>query len=128
MTPVQWAGFAVFVASVGWVYAALVFGFVRGALERRGRAPPPSPLRRKARRGVRVLAGVGALCFLYGRLVEPYWPETTHTRVESQKLAAGSAPIRLVHLSDIHSDAVERLEGRLPGLVEAERPDLIVFT
>src|SRR5438445_239786 len=110
MTPVQWAGFAVFVASVGWVYASLVLGLVRGALERRRRAAPPSPIRRKARRGVRVLVGIGALCLLYGCLVEPYWPETTHTRVESGKLAAGSAPFRLVHLSDIHSDAVERLE------------------
>ena len=63
----------------------------------------------------------GALCFLYGRLVEPYWPETTHTRVESGKLAVGSAPIRLVHLSERRGGdgvAMESLEESVGVLAE----------
>ncbi len=33
-----------------------------------------------------------------------------------------------MHLSDLHSDAVPRLEERLPALVATERPDRILFT
>ncbi|MDQ5837743.1 MAG: metallophosphoesterase [Acidobacteriota bacterium] len=35
---------------------------------------------------------------------------------------------RVVHISDLHCDPEPRLEERLPDLVAAERPDLIVFT
>jgi predicted MPP superfamily phosphohydrolase len=33
-----------------------------------------------------------------------------------------------VHISDIHSDSTRRLEGRIPGIIAAQKPDLIVFT
>jgi len=49
-------------------------------------------------------------------------------RVEMDELPPGARPIRLVHISDVHSDPTARLEGRLPGAIAAERPDLIVFT
>ena len=128
MTPVQWVGFAVFVTTVGWIFGTALVGLVRATLERRGRSARPSPRRLLVRRTVRVLAGIGVLCFLYGRFVEPDWPETTHVRIASSKWPAGTSPLRIVHLSDIHSDATERLEPRLPSLVAAEKPDLIVFT
>ncbi|HEV8199949.1 MAG TPA: metallophosphoesterase [Candidatus Polarisedimenticolia bacterium] len=76
------------------------------------------------------LAGLGALavlCVAYGWLVEPYWPQVTHTRIVSPRLAPGTAPVRLVLLSDMHSDPKPRLEERLPDLVAAQHPDLIVY-
>jgi predicted MPP superfamily phosphohydrolase len=36
--------------------------------------------------------------------------------------------VRIVHLSDIHSDPAPLLEERLPAVVAGLRPDLIVFT
>ncbi len=81
-----------------------------------------------SRRVVLVLAALGTVCIAYGFFVEPYWPEVTHVRIASPNLDVGARPIRIVHLSDIHSDPKARLEGRLPALVAAERPDLIVFT
>lgn len=73
-------------------------------------------------------AGVGTLSIGYGRLVEPYWPEVTRVRITSPKLKGATRPIRLVLLSDLHSDPTPRLEGRLPDLVRSLEPDAIVFT
>jgi predicted MPP superfamily phosphohydrolase len=80
------------------------------------------------RRAVLALAAAGAACFAYGYYVEPYWPEVTHVRLTSAKLAPGSRPIRIVHVSDIHSEARPRLEERLPDLIAGARPDLVVVT
>jgi hypothetical protein len=59
--------------------------------------------------------------------LEPYWPEVTRVRIVSARLQ-GSRPVRIVQISDLHSDPAPRLEERLPGLVRDLQPDLIVFT
>jgi predicted MPP superfamily phosphohydrolase len=74
------------------------------------------------------LAGLRLACMAYGYFVEPYWLEVSHARIESSKLQKGTRPIRIVQISDVHSDPAPRLEERLPALVAAEKPDLIVFT
>ena len=74
------------------------------------------------------LAAGGALCFAYGYFIEPYWPSVTHIQIKTAKFKAGSRPIRLVQISDLHCDSKPRLEERLPALIANERPDLIVFT
>jgi Calcineurin-like phosphoesterase len=74
------------------------------------------------------LAALGTFCILYGFFIEPYWPEVTHVRIVSSKLAKSSAPIRIVHISDVHSDRRPRLENRLPALIAAQKPDVILFT
>ena len=72
-------------------------------------------------------AASGTLCVAYG-FIEPYRPTVTHVRLATAKLAPGARPIRIVHISDLHSDARPRLEERLPALIAAQSPDLIVFT
>ena len=72
-------------------------------------------------------AVVGIVCMLYGRFVEPYWLEVTHVSIASPKIPRGGK-LRIAHISDLHSDAKARLEESLPGVVAAERPDVIVFT
>jgi predicted MPP superfamily phosphohydrolase len=74
------------------------------------------------------ILAAGAICVAYGYFAEPYWPEVTHVRIASTRLRPGAQPIRVVLLSDLHSDPKPRLEDRLPALVGAERPDLIVYT
>jgi predicted MPP superfamily phosphohydrolase len=124
---------ALFAGSVLAVHlAALTFVIhaVAGRLQRaRGKAPPPlGPGLRRIRAASFALVVIGAGCFLYARLIEPFWPEVSRVRVESARLPPGSRPIRLVHITDVHSDPEARLEGRIPDLVAAEKPDLIVFT
>lgn len=116
------------------VYGAALGFLIRsaaGAIRTRRGAAPPAPLRpalRRARVVAYGLAALGLACAGYARFVEPYWPEVTHPRVESPKLPPGSRPIRIAHISDLHSDPDARLEPRLPELIAGERPDLIVYT
>ena len=127
--PSEMLAAAAFVLSVLTVFAAAAWEAGRWALERLGRAGAPTgrlPILR--RRAVLGAAGIGLLCILWGRFVEPRWPEVTRVRIESPKLRAGARPVRIVHLSDLHCVGTPLLEERLPGLVAAERPDAVVFT
>jgi predicted MPP superfamily phosphohydrolase len=125
----EWLVVGVFVLFVVAVLAAAAVEGLLLALERfRRREPPRTRGRRWWRRCVLSAAALGILCIAWGTFVEPYWPEVTHTTVESPLVPAGARPIRLVHLSDFHCEARPRLEERLPALVAAERPDAIVYT
>lgn len=97
-------------------------------LARLGLARQPTRNERRARAVVAALVAMGAVCILYGWRVEPYWPAVERVRVTSARWPASSEPLRIVQLSDLHCEATPRLEERLPGLVAAEHPDLIVFT
>lgn len=117
-----------FVCAVAAVYVLAACALVRAVLRRFGRVGPPTRVTLIAERGALVLAAIGLACFAYGYFVEPYWPEVTHVRVESPKLKGAQRPVRVVHISDLHCDSKTRLEERLPGIIAAEHPDLIVFT
>src|SRR5262245_48528981 len=75
-----------------------------------------------------VLAILGVICMAYGYFVEPYRFSVTRVEIRSSKLPSSATPIRIVQLSDFHSDPQPRLETRIPDAVAAEHPDLIVFT
>ncbi|MFL6207408.1 MAG: metallophosphoesterase [Pyrinomonadaceae bacterium] len=117
-----------FLLTVFGIYALAALTVVHLILRRAGRLSQPSRRWLWLQRIVFTLAGLGLLCFAYGYFVEPYWPEVAHVRIESAKLPQGTRPIRLVHISDLHSDPQPRLETRLPDIIAAEHPDLIVFT
>ncbi len=74
------------------------------------------------------LAGIGVLCMAYGYFVEPYWLDVNEITITSEKLAPGSQPIRIVHISDLHCDPKTRLEDKLPQVIAELKPDLIAFT
>jgi len=74
------------------------------------------------------LAGLGLVCMAYGYLVEPNWLDVTRVTVATEKFPPGTRPVRIVHISDVHSDPRPRLEEELPRIIEAEHPDAIVFT
>src|SRR2546422_5470094 len=119
----------VFVGFVIAVYAAalvVIFKWARRRLE--PGSPTPTKLGITIRRVSLALAGAGLLCMGYGNFIEPTWLEVTRVRIESAKLPRGAAPIRIVHISDVHSDPGPRLEDRLPEVIAAEKPRLIVFT
>jgi uncharacterized protein len=117
-----------FFCAVAAVYLFAACAVVRVVLRRFGWLEKPARAGRFAERGSLILAAVGLLCFAYGYFVEPYWPQVTRVRVESPKLRGAERPVRVVHISDLHCDPEPRLEERLPDLIAAERPDLIVYT
>ena len=90
--------------------------------------PPARPRVTWIRRVVFGLALLGIVCIAYGFWIEPYWPQVTVVSLSTPKLPPGARPIRIVHISDVHCDPTPRLEERLPGLIQRQHPDLIVFT
>lgn len=73
-----------------------------------------------------ILAGIGILCFLYGYFIEPYWIDIQYIDIKTDKLDHTS--FRVVQISDTHCDPKIRLESRLPEIISALNPDIIVFT
>lgn len=88
----------------------------------------PSVLQIWFRRIVFGLALFGFACFAYAYFVEPFWLRVRNVEIRTAKLPKGGKPIRVVHISDIHSDAKARLEEKLPSAIAAQKPDLIVYT
>jgi predicted MPP superfamily phosphohydrolase len=119
----------VFLSLIVIVYVLAVSALVRLMLHRFGRAAlSNNPFQVWSRRLSLALAATGLLCFAYGYFVEPYWLSISRIKISSSKLPHGSQPIRIAHISDLHSDPQPRLEKRLPDAIAAEHPDLIVFT
>ena len=100
-----------------------------GWLHRRFVTHSPVPRRfRWWRRTVVVLAVGGLVCMAYARFVEPYWLAVRRVTLASAKIPPSCRPIRIVHISDLHSDANPRLEEKLPEVVASLNPDVIAFT
>jgi len=72
-------------------------------------------------------AALIALCWLYARTVEPRWPVVERVRIETDKLPAGTRPLRVVLIADTHCDPVERAEPRAAELIAGLAPDVVIF-
>lgn len=127
-SPIQILRVMIFCAAVSAVYVAAAGLLVRRQWQRWRGLPRRLPLPDGAVKLVWLSAAAGALCMAYGKWVEPYWPEVRRISLTFAALSGAERPVRLVHISDVHSDAAARLEDRLPGLISELRPDLIVFT
>lgn len=97
--------------------------------------PPVSaegPSRRAVRRGaspavrrlVLALAAAALLVAIDTTGLEPNWIQVTHYQVA----APLPRPLRIVHLTDLHTARIGFREQRLLTLLAQERPDLIVIT
>ncbi|HSY58457.1 MAG TPA: metallophosphoesterase [Terriglobales bacterium] len=67
-----------------------------------------------------VLAAFG----FYGVLVEPYRIEVTHFDIQG----AVASPLKIAHLSDLHTRGIGRREQRLLAVLDSEKPDVILIT
>lgn len=93
--------------------------------------PPPSAPRRSRRRWLLALAGAAgtaAVAAAHTRLLEPGWLEVTHRTL--QLGPAPAAPVRVLHLSDLHASGYVPLEfiARAVRLGLAEQPNLVCLT
>ena len=127
MLPSEIASIRLFAAVVLSVYSAAA-GMAVFRLVQRFKRISPSLNQRLFARFVFGAAALGILCFAYGYFIEPYWVDVTHVRLASAKFRPGTGSVRVVHISDLHCDPAPRLEERLPGVIAAQKPDLIVFT
>ena len=61
---------------------------------------------------------------IYAWAIEPFWLEVTRHTVPT----ATAARLRILHISDLHTTGLGRLERRVLDVAAAEKPDLIVLT
>ncbi len=116
----------VFVTCVGVIYV-LAARYLLLAVLRRHQGYKPAPQVRRLRALTFILASLGVVCFAYGYFVEPHWLQVTHVSIRSPRIRPG-ASLRIVHISDLHSGVRPHFEDRLPALIAAQHPDVIVFT
>lgn len=79
------------------------------------------------RRSKQIFFGIAVLATslgIYAFWIEPYWIEVTHHTIS----APLNSPLKIAHLTDIHTSGLGRRERKMLQLIEAERPDLIVIT
>ncbi|MBI5882318.1 MAG: metallophosphoesterase family protein [Elusimicrobia bacterium] len=127
-----------FICLVGLVFYLEARWIVLRVLSRgRGEARPwwdgfwPSRSPRTAKVLTALLNGVafvGLLCVLWGWLVEPRWIEVTEVVLESPKVKPETGRIRVVQISDFHSEAKPLNELKAAEIVNSLQPDLVVFT
>ncbi len=79
--------------------------------------------------GIIVVVQLGATAaYLWGLLIECHKLELTHLTVKSDKLPAGTDPIRVLHISDLHVERLTKREAKVLQFVQETKPDLIVIT
>jgi hypothetical protein len=115
--------FLVAVAVVAFGCTRIAFGFLFRVLAKK----PPKILGRADKTFI-ALGIFGAACIAYGYFIEPYWLSIETVQLHSAKLKSSSTPLRIVQISDVHSDPQARLEQKLPAVIRDLKPDLIVFT
>jgi uncharacterized protein len=74
------------------------------------------------------LQALGTVLLYWGAIVEPRRLNLTEIELEMPGLPPGSAPIRLLHISDVHIERPTQREADLLALVDAAKPDIIAIT
>lgn len=80
--------------------------------------------RKKRRRRWLALPLFAGVLYVYARHVEPHWLETTRHHVTLPI----ARPIKLAHLTDVHTNGFWRKERGVLEVLDAERPDVVVLT
>jgi hypothetical protein len=75
-----------------------------------------------------LLLALPVLLLAYAFAIEPYWIVVTHHAVHAPQGVHLTAPLRIAHLTDLHTAGLGRREKRLLAILAAEQPDLIVIT
>ena len=122
----EFVSLSVFLAFVLAVYikeGQLIFKLILHKLRRK---EGTSGFLTKPAMAVHILAAAGILCFLYGFLIEPYQVEVKRVEIETGKLSRAS--LRVVQLSDLHTDPKGTNDKKVIEMVNALKPDIIVFT
>jgi predicted MPP superfamily phosphohydrolase len=76
-----------------------------------------------------VIINLGAsLALVWGAFIETQRLGLTRLTLDADHLAPDSAPVRILHISDLHVERFGRREERLLQMVRAIAPDLVVLT
>lgn len=70
----------------------------------------------------------GTISLYWAAVIEPFRLTLTQYELRSDRLPAGSAPIRLLHISDLHVERLTQREAHVLQLIAQSQPDLILVT
>jgi uncharacterized protein len=84
----------------------------------------PKPIHRSGIKWKAAILVVIAALGFYGVLVEPYRIEVTHFDIQGPV----ASPLKIAHLSDLHTRGIGRRERRLLAVLDEEKPDVILIT
>ncbi|MBE2198239.1 MAG: metallophosphoesterase [Anaerolinea sp.] len=71
---------------------------------------------------------VGTAAFIWGALIEPFRVGLSELTIHTDRLPAATAPIRLLHISDLHIERLTKREEKILALAQEAKPDFIVIT
>lgn len=71
---------------------------------------------------------MGTLLLSWASLVEPAGVTMTRLRITSDRLASGTPPMRIFHISDLHIDRLSVRETAVLEAIQRTQPDAIVIT
>ena len=71
---------------------------------------------------------MGTLALVWGTVFETHQLQLSHLAVTTDRLPVGAAPIRLLHISDLHVERLTKREAHVLALVKEANPDLILIT
>ncbi|MCO4773669.1 MAG: metallophosphoesterase [Deltaproteobacteria bacterium] len=74
------------------------------------------------------LLALGILCALWAFFVEPDWIELSHHTVVASPESGLRAPLRIAHVTDLHTEGMGGREEKVMRLLRQEAPDVIVVT
>lgn len=126
MTTIEKIGVLAFLTVIAIIYwMEIRFALVYAISKYRG-ISIPNPFITKFAIVIHFFAIIGILCMLYGFFIEPYWIQVNTVEIKTAKLSDTS--FKIVHISDTHCDRKPRNEKNLVKIVNAIKPDLILFT
>jgi hypothetical protein len=137
ITPQQAIGFMLvlaFAVVVAYLDLKVAFRFIRRRFAASpcaaaaGIAPRPLIERKWSLWTLGTLTVIGLCIWPYAQFIEPQWIERTHVVMTVGGLKPGSAPIRIVHVSDLHVKTETSRERRLPDIIAEMKPDIVVIT
>ena len=140
------AGLALLAARAQWPLAGSLFAFFLGdwaliatlprAQKSFGPAKPPTLVLALLRAPFALLPGpvalaaqvIGTGLVVYSFWIEPHRVQLTRQALHSPKWTAGSPPLRVLHLGDLHVERLTDRERQLVALTRETAPDLILFS
>ncbi|MCB9421975.1 MAG: metallophosphoesterase [Ardenticatenaceae bacterium] len=75
-----------------------------------------------------VLQLAGSVALFWGTAVEPLRPQLSEISIATDRLPVGTAPIRMLHISDLHVERLTQREETVLRLAERLKPDIILIT
>jgi uncharacterized protein len=71
---------------------------------------------------------LGTIALWHGAVIEPFKLEMTEYHMFTDRMAYGTPPVRILHITDLHIERLTKRETKLLEFVRTAKPDLILIS